>query len=242
MSSQNSLPIVFLSCQVLQDMLERMLPAELNQNVTFLDYGLHRVPAKMTWTLQDEINAIPEPSLVVLGYGLCGNGLQGIKSGIHTILAPRADDCISLLLGSRRTYMQQFAENPGTYWLSKGWLESGSHPLKEYQEYLEKYGPEQAQWLMDQQYKNYKRLVLVVHNQEDLLKYRPEAQKVAQYCQRWGYHYEELLGSEDYVRKLIELAAIANRDLAQFYQLSQADDNFIVIPPDGEIRQDMFIL
>ena len=222
-------------------MLERMIPADLSQKVTFMDYGLHRVPAKMTWTLQDEIDAIQEPSLVVLGYGLCGNGLKGIKSGIHTLLAPRVDDCITLLLGSRKAYLQQFAENPGTYWLSKGWLESGSHPLKEYQEYREKYGPEQAQWLMDQQYQNYKRLVLVVHNEEDLAKYRSEAQMVAQYCQRWGYQYEELIGSEDYVRNLIEMAAIASRDLAEFNKRIQADDNFILIPPDSEIRQDMFI-
>jgi hypothetical protein len=241
MSSSETLPIIFLSCQVLQGMLERMIPTDLAERVSFMDYGLHRVPDKMTWTLQDEINAIQEPSLIVLGYGLCGNGLKGIRSGIHTLLAPRADDCISLLLGSRRAYLKQFAEHPGTYWLSKGWLESGSHPLKEFHEYKEKYGLKEAHWLMDQQYQHYKRLVLVVHNQEDLEKYRPEALEVAKFCQRWDYKYEELIGSEEFVKQLIELAALASRDLAEFYKHSQADDNFIVIPPDGEIRQDMFI-
>jgi len=226
---------------VLQDMLERLLPAGLAERVSFMDYGLHRSPDKMTWTLQDEIDAIKEPSLVVLGYGLCGNGLKGIRSGIHTLLAPRADDCISLLLGSRQAYMEQFSEHPGTYWLSKGWLESGSHPLKEYQEYTEKYGQKKAQWLMDQQYQNYKRLALVVHTHQDLEKYRPEAQKVAQFCQRWGYNYEEIIGSEEFVQQLIELAAVASHDLDQFYALGQADPNFIVVPPDGQIDQGMFL-
>ena len=241
MSSTETLPIVVLSCQVLQDMLERMLPPDLAKRVSFMDYGLHRVPDKMTWTLQDEIDSIEEPSLIVLGYGLCGNGLKGIKSGVHTLLAPRADDCISLLLGSRQEYLKQFAKYPGTYWLSKGWLESGSHPLKEFREYKEKYGPKEADWLMDQQYQHYKRLVLVVHNQDDLERYRPEALEVHKYCQRWNYHYEEMIGSEDFVRRLIELASVASRNMAEFYALSQADDNFIVIPPDNEIRQEMFL-
>ena len=37
--------------------------------------------------------------------------------------------------------MRELARVPGTYYLTKGWLESGSHPLKEYQEYSAKYGP-----------------------------------------------------------------------------------------------------
>ena len=206
-----------------------------------MDYGLHRVPAKMTWTLQDAIDAIEEPSLVVLGYGLCGNGLKGIRAGIHTLLVPRADDCISLLLGSRQAYRKQFEAEPGTYWLSKGWLESGSHPLKEHREYTEKYGADEATWLMDQQYQNYERLAMVAQSQEDLDKYRPQALEVARYCERWGMRYEEVLGSDGYVRNLIDLAAAARQDMAHFHTLCQENDEFVVIPASGEIRQDMFI-
>jgi hypothetical protein len=39
-------------------------------------------------------------------------------------------------------YMREFNSTPGTYYLTKGWLESGSDPLKEYHENLQKYGPE----------------------------------------------------------------------------------------------------
>jgi len=73
---------------------------------------------------------------VVLGYGLCGNGLHGLKAGRHTLLAPRADDCIALLLGSYQAYRREFDAEPATYWLSKGWLESGSNPLQEYRSTL----------------------------------------------------------------------------------------------------------
>jgi hypothetical protein len=216
---------------VLQDLLLRLLPKDLAAEAIYMDYGLHRVPARMTGTLQEQLDAIEEPSLVVLGYGLCGNGLKGLKAGKHTLLVPRVDDCIALLLGSYRTYMREFQATPGTYYLSKGWLESGSHPLKEYEEYLPKYGPKEAMWLMDQQYQHYERLVLVAHDAADLETYRPQAQEIARFCERWGMRYEEVLGSDEYVRRLVEVAAA----------LDQADGNFLVIPPGGEIRQEQFM-
>lgn len=239
MSSLEKLPVVILSCQVLEDLLARFLPEEMARDVVYMDYGLHRVPSKMTWTLQDALNSIEQPSLVVLGYGLCGNGLRGLKSGQHTLLVPRVDDCIALLLGSRRAYIREFEAAPGTYYLSKGWLESGSHPLLEYQEYVPKYGPEQAMWLMDQQYQHYERLVLVAHSQADLEAYRQQALEVASFCGRWGMRYEEILGSDGYIRRLVEiLSSVLKEGPAG---LNGAGDDFLVIPPGGEILQEQFM-
>lgn len=231
MSALEKLPVVVIACQVLQNMLERLLPADLARQVTYMDYGLHRVPNNMTGTLQAAIDKIEQPSLVVLGYGLCGNGLDGLKAGPHTLLVPRADDCIAILLGSRQAYLREFEAVPGTYYLSKGWLESGSHPLKEYQEYAEKYGDEDAEWIMDQQYQHYERLVLVTHSQADMEKYRPWARAVASFCERWDMRYEEILGSDDFVQRLVEAAA--NPD--------NAGHDFILIPPGDEIRQEEFL-
>jgi hypothetical protein len=228
---ERPVPVVVLACQVLQDLLTRLLPGDLAHEITYMDYGLHSVPGNMTGTLQEAIDSIQTPSLVILGYGLCGNGLRGLKAGQHTLLVPRVDDCIALLLGSYRTYIREFEAVPGTYYLSKGWLESGSHPLKEYQEYVPKYGAKQAMWIMDQQYQHYERLVLVAHDQADLEAYRPQAQEVARFCERWGMRYEERLGSDQYVRRLIQVAA----------DLDRADGDFLVIPPGGEIRQEQFM-
>jgi len=231
MSPSEKLPVVIIACQVMQSMLEGLLPDGLARDVTYMDYGLHRVPNKMTWTLQDAIDAVEQPSLIVLGYGLCGNGLKGIQSGRHTLLIPRTDDCIAILLGSREAYLREFEAQPGTYYLSKGWLESGSYPLIEYHEYIEKYGKEDAEWLMDTQYQNYERLVLVTQNETDMDTYRPKALEVADFCKRWNMKYEEIVGSDQYVRQLVEVAAA----------LDKADDNFVVVPPGGEIRQEDFI-
>ena len=84
---------------------------------------------------------------------------------------------------------------------------------------------------MDQQYQHYERLVMVAHDPDDLEKYRPQAQEVARYCERWGFRYEEILGSDAYVRRLVEVAAA----------LDKADKDFVVVPPGGEINQNQFI-
>ncbi len=226
-----NLPIVVIACQVFQGLLNRLLPAELNGNITFMDYGLHRTPSKLARALQESIDRIGQPSLVVLGYGLCGNGLNGIKAGKHTLLVPRADDCIAIFLGSYAAYRREFDSVPGTYYLSKGWLESGSNPLSEYQEYEKRLGPEKAMWVMDQQYQHYKRLVLVAHSQEDLAFYRHQAQEVARFCQRWGMTYEEILGSDRFVRELVEMS----------YALEKVNEDFVLIQPGGELKQADFI-
>jgi hypothetical protein len=232
--------VAIIACQVLQRMLEGLLPEDLCDDAVFLDYGWHRVPAKMTRELQRAIDGIEEPSLVVLGYGLCGNGLDGIRAGKHILLIPRVDDCIALLLGSREAYLQQFSAVPGTYYLSEGWLESGSHPLSEFEEYAEKYGEKDALWILDQQYQNYRRLALVAPNQAGLETYRPVAREVARFCERWDMVYEEILGSDSYVRRLVDTVRGLRENGSD--AADRLGTDFLLIPPGGEIRQHAFIL
>ncbi len=157
--------------------------------------------------------------------------MHGIRAGKHTLLISRADDCIAILLGSYARYQREFNAEPGTYYLTQGWLESGSNPLQEYQEYVQKFGAQKADWLIDSLYHNYKRLVFVAHDQADLEKYRPRAQEVAGFCARWGICYEEIMGSTEFFKNLLERA----------YAPGQGNENFIVVPPGGELRQEQFL-
>ncbi len=226
-----SRPNVVLACQVFKSLFDRFIEAGTIQQFIYLDYGLHDYPKKLNQAVKEALDALAEPSLVILGYGLCGNGLNGIQAGRHTLLIPRVDDCIAVFLGSYERYQQEFKAESATYYLTKGWLESGSNPLQEHQRYVKKYGAAKADWLMDQMYHNYKRLVLVAHSQEDLDAYRARAQEVAHFCERWGMRYEEILGSTDFFERL--LWAVQNID--------EAGDDFIVVPPGDELRQEQFL-
>ncbi len=219
-------PVVFLACKVFEGIIDNVNGVKSH----FLEYGLHSVPKQLKQAMQVEIDQIETPSLVVLGYGLCGNGLDDIRAGKHTLVIPKADDCIAIFMGSRQRYMAQFKKTPGTYYLTKGWFEVGSDPLSEYEKLLEKYDVETSDWLMEQQYQHYRCLMFVAHRQEDLEAYRPRALEVAAYCDRFGMVYKEYIGSEEFLDQIVEALEIQEN----------WPSNFVVVPPGGILQQEMF--
>jgi len=223
-------PRVIIACKVVQSLIETCL-VETAISTVFMEYGLHRTPALMVAALQEKVDQILSPSVIILGYGLCGNGLVGLKARAHTLIVPRVHDCITMFLGSHKRYLEDFSSEPGTYYLTKGWLESGSNPLDEYQALVEKYDRETADWIIDAQYRNYKRLVLVAPTRAELQLCRSRAVEVAAFCAaRWGFRCEERLGSDEFVKQLVTRAP----------QLGESTDDFLVIPPGSEIKQEMF--
>jgi hypothetical protein len=137
-------------------------------DVQFMKKGLHDMGApKMSSLLQEALDAAPkgEYEAILLGYGLCGNGIQGLHCHLPLVV-PRCHDCITLLLGSRKRYRRFFDEHPGTYFRSTGWIEREHPELLEdgrldstmtqlglssinYAELIEKYGEENAQYILE---------------------------------------------------------------------------------------------
>jgi hypothetical protein len=224
------LPIRFIGCKVFEGLIEARLKTENNLPIQYLDYGLHAVPKQLNLSVQAEIDRIEEPSLIVLGYGLCGNGMDNLNANQHTLVIPKADDCIAIFMGSREKYIEQFTGNPGTYYITKGWLEVDGDPLSEYEEYVERYGEEKAQRLMDFQYKNYRRLLFVAYDPQDFEVFRHRTQAIAEFCQQWGMVYEEYLGSDEFFTRIVALAENRN----------PIPPEFIVVPPGGVLTQNMF--
>ena len=222
--------VVFLSCAVMRDLVGPHLD-EAAVDTIYMDFGLHETPKRMAPALQKELDAIEEPSLVLVGYGLCGTGIVGLEAGRHTLVIPRMHDCIAILLGSHQEYMKTIGESPGTYYLTKGWLEAGTDPLQEYESYVERYGEKTADMVMDTMYQNYTRICLVSHSEEDLAANRERAQTVAAFCnERWGMEYIERVGSDALIAKLMN--APRNMDLL--------GDEFVVIPPGGRVDMNQF--
>lgn len=217
-------PVVVIACEVLKSILDRVVDGI---PVRFLPQGLHDVPTKLRASVQEQIDAIEEPSVILLGYGLCGNGLDGIKAGKHTLIVPRTDDCISLILGSYERYMGEFNSEPATFWYSKGWLETTKDFLVRHKENEEKYGKEMADWIKSQSIGNYHRVVLVGADSQELEEHRARVQDIAAFV---GCRYEEMLGDTDYLAALIK----------KFRSLGVADEDFLIVPPGGETAQMQF--
>jgi hypothetical protein len=224
----NDRPLIVLSCRVLEDLLGPRLPPDATVN--YLDYGLHNRPVEMRPALQTQLDALQEPSTVIVGYGLCGNGVVGVESGPHTLIFPRTHDCIGMMLGSRERYAEEFAAEPGTYYLTRGWLESGDDPLTDFHEYTEKYGAKRAERLIDMMFGSYRRLRLVAFSEEELAEVRPLAAPVAEFCRdRWGLAYDEHLGDASLIERLARADTTSD------------DTDLLVIPPGTTITQQMFL-
>jgi hypothetical protein len=231
----NKKQVILLACAVFQPIFEENGFEQGFDQIFYQDSGLHVYPNKLKQATQDQIDQISTPSLIVLGYGLCGNGMHGIKAGVHTLLIPRVDDCIALLMGSRGRYLVEKEKNAGTYFMTRGWLDSDANPLAEYNKTAERLGEKKAMLVMDIQYKNYSRLMFVAHQERDFTAYKSKIEPVVEFCQRWEMEYEEYLGDIDYLRQLIIIADQAEID--QF----KTNENFIVVPPGGELSQMDFI-
>ncbi len=122
-----------------------------------LEWALHREPDKLRTTVQAAINRVEvetNAEVIVLGYGLCSRGTEGVKTNRCRLVIARAHDCITHLLGSKERYAEYVKQNPGTYWYSIGWNKHHAPPGKErYEqtrgEYVEKYGEDNADFLME---------------------------------------------------------------------------------------------
>src|SRR4030065_1643035 len=119
------------------------LPAGRSHEV--LDFGLHTNPKSLKRALQNAINSsAPGIETILLGYGLCSQAVVGLRSGSRTLIIPRVDDCIAIFLGSAAEYHKQYDTVPGTYYFTKGWIESNDTPFSEYDTLVGRYGEQIA--------------------------------------------------------------------------------------------------
>lgn len=223
-------PTVVLSCNVFRQLLGSRLAA--GQRTTWMDIGLHNTPKKLAAALQAELDALQEPSNVLIGYGLCGNGLAGVRSGPHTLVVPRTHDCVAIFLGSHQRYVQRFFASPNTYYLTKGWLDAFDEPLSDYLDYVKEFDEETADYLVEMKYKHYRKLCMVGFSQDELDACRPAARRVADFCaERFGMVYEELLGTTDLIDGMARMAQ----------RVDPNDKEFLIVPPGTEITTEMFM-
>jgi hypothetical protein len=187
-------------------------------DLEFLTQGLHDHPNAGREEVQKRIDAVPagKYTAILVGYGLCGNIVAGLKASHTPLVIPRGHDCITFFLGSKERYQQFSEDNPGSYYYTSGWLEclrrrGGSASLLDmrflpsraglnteteriYGEWVKKYGEEQAQYLMEvmgQWTESYTRGVLIDF---DFTKPLRLQQQVEQICQRRGWSFQRVPG------------------------------------------------
>ncbi|MCW5942232.1 MAG: DUF1638 domain-containing protein [Fimbriimonadaceae bacterium] len=204
--------VVVIACAVLELEIEAFavgLPHIVA--IVKLEQGLHNEPDRLRRELQAEVDRVEAaygPDVIVLGYGLCSRGVEGVQARKAKIVLTRAHDCITLLLGDRRRYAEYARLHPGTYWYSPGWNKHHVPPGEERHRllrdrYVREYGEDNAEFLMEQEqnwFQTYDRATFVdlgVSETEDDEAYTKR-------CAAWlGWGYDRQRGDPGLLRDLL---------------------------------------
>ncbi len=198
-----------------------LLPEDVSYEV--LDFGLHLNPDKLKAVLQEKINEASENAdVLLLGYGLCSMAVVGLKATTATLVIPRTDDCIAIFLGSCNAYKEQSRKEPGTYYLTKGWIEVGDTPFEEHKILIDRFGEEKAERMTKLLLKNYTRLAFINTGQYEIEHYQDYAKDTAE---RFNLRYEEIDGSPALVKKMV---------------FGPWDEEFVVVPPGEMVTYQSF--
>lgn len=215
-----------VACEIMKTEIEAAARGLDRVRTHYLDQGLHRTPALMAGRIQEIVDRLAgDVDVVVLGYGLCANGIVGVQARGCDLIVPRCHDCIGFFLGSPKAYLDDFYSRPGSYYLTPGWIAEKKDPLSIIEEdYMPRYGRKKAEWAKKEELKHYTHMVLVDTGVDDLEPLRRIAMKNADY---FGMDYLEIKGgSREFFHKLV----------AGPYP----EEEFLLVRPGEEIRQGMF--
>jgi len=196
---------LIIACHVLwRELCHLSATSENVFDFVFLHQGLHDTPDLLRKELQAAIDAAEASTLktyeaILIGYGLCSNGIEGIAARNTKLVVPRGHDCITFFLGSKERYKTYFDANPGTYWYTAGWIDDTVQPGKErYEstlaEYTERYGEDNAEYLMEMEsnwYREYKNAAFIDYDFMPLAQYKEYTKECASYL---NWNYDELQG------------------------------------------------
>lgn len=211
-----------IACATVIEEISPFLPADIPSEI--LDFGLHLHPQELKKSLQDKIDlASHHADVLLLGYGLCSMAVVGLHATTSHLVIPRVDDCISIFLGSCDAYREQAKKEPGTYYLTKGWMEAGDGPFEEYKRLVDKFGEARAERMTRLMLKNYVRLGFINTGQYQIEHYRELARQTAE---KFDLRFEEINGSPALVNKLV---------------FGPWDDEFLVVEPGQTIQYADFV-
>jgi hypothetical protein len=182
----------------------------------------------MAYVLQEKINEVARYATeVVLGYGLCGNGIAGVTAINQRLIVPRFHDCIGLFFGSQAAYANAFNSRPGTFYLSPGFIAERKDPLSIVEEeYASRVGMQKAKWVMEIELKHYTHIVLINTGVTDLDALRRLRQRTLENVVFFNKQYDEIHVTLDYFEKLISGP--------------YTEEDFFILKPGEKIVQEMF--
>ena len=211
---------MMIACQNLQDEIRgTMQEADLDYPVLYLAAGTHDSPDKMRATLQAVIDSLSGIAYLILPMGRCGNATVGLKSDRFSLVLPKCEDCINLVLSEDSLKVNR---PKGTFFFTDGWLRSVFSADREYDRTTEKYGKEQSDMVMNMIYGGYQHFALLDTGLYNLDRARAQLEPLAKVV------------SVDF-----PIIPSAYGVLKKMVRLEFDNQNFVVVPPGKAVDEDM---
>ncbi|WP_291321667.1 DUF1638 domain-containing protein [Desulfonatronospira sp.] len=221
-------PRVVIACGALRPELEHLRLGHENEvHTVYLPQNMHRSPHLLPDLIQEQVDTAAEyASRIILGYGLCSNGIVGVKAPEQGLVITRSHDCVALFLGSLEKFRLTSRDHPGTYYLTRGWIAEGKDPLGTMEnDYVPRLGRAWAEWGAREEIKHYTRFVFINTGVGDIQALRNRAMENARF---FGKEYLEVQGDLEYLRRI--LFGPYDRDY------------FYLVPPFEKVQQRWYVL
>jgi Protein of unknown function (DUF1638) len=132
-------------------------------DVEFTAISSHDHPQTLRESIQEKIDAadarVCAYDAILLCLGLCGNATVGLTSRSTQLVIPRAHDCATILLGSKKLFKKHFEHVPSQPYSSRGHMERNCEcdvsclwtkdALTQKAEYAQRYGEDNAAAIFD---------------------------------------------------------------------------------------------
>ena len=147
-------------------------------DIIWMEKGLHEHPENLRAALQEEIGKWDGCyETILLGYGMCGNGVCGLKAERSQLIIPKFDDCIRFLLS--REERAPILSDPRTLYYTDGWMDMGDSLLSPQSKYFEQYGEKKGFKIIKMMLANYKSVTFLETGYYDMTACEEEVRPMA---------------------------------------------------------------
>lgn len=195
---------VLIACEMIEDELQAAFDATdaTFDEIMWVERGFHMYPSRLKTELQRLIDMADQDGAdcIVLAFGLCGGGADGLYSERAKLVMPRFDDCVNFMLETGHRCCRGRAK-AGVFYLTRGWsYDYDQNPFSVYQDYIDRFGQKKADRLMEAMFGAYKAVTLIengCYEPEVVLPYAHEA------AEALGVDVDSVEGSNVILEKLL---------------------------------------
>lgn len=155
---------ILIACSMIEDEINAVFDRfdVGDVEIWWQERGHHNDPDKLRIVIQNKIEEAEAAGadLVMLAYGLCGNGAIGWRTGSAVLAMPRFDDCINIMLCPEKRDRRNY-EEPGNMYITKGWIRNEGALLSMLERSISRHGERRGRRAMKLMFDSYRKVTMI---------------------------------------------------------------------------------